>query len=182
LSTNLLSCEFYPCLSGIFGVFLPLFYLKKVKLKRQSGLSSDIIVLVKTGPSALFRDGARKIRAIILIFPPGLIVALAAKNIIIPQEATMSLFTGYKLRTPAGDLSEREQEALIKYVLDRTASQPATAHEVRLVLEGRLEAHDLSAGTLGALRESAHEFIVVGKPLAATERRMPRVRLTAVQA
>ena len=69
------------------------------------------------------------------------------------------LFTGFKLRTPTGYLSESEQEALIVYVLARAAVQPTIAHEVQLVLDGEQDACDLSASTLGALRHLADDFI-----------------------
>ena len=74
-------------------------------------------------------------------------------------------FTGFKFRSPAGYLSEREQAALIEYVLTRVAAQPATNHELCQVLEGRKEASELSESTLNSLREFARQFIAVGKPL-----------------
>ena len=77
----------------------------------------------------------------------------------------MSIFTGFKFRTPAGHLSEREQDALIKYVLARIAIRPATANEVKLVLDGKLDARDLSEGTLAVLRQVSTDFVVAGKPL-----------------
>ena len=77
----------------------------------------------------------------------------------------MSIFTGFKFRTPAGHLSEREQDALIKFVLARLAIRPATAHEVQMVLEGTLDARDLSEGTLAVLRQISTDFVVAGKPL-----------------
>jgi hypothetical protein len=90
------------------------------------------------------------------------------------QEIHMSIFTGFIFRTPTGYLNEREQEALIKYVLERVATQPATAHEVSLVIEGRQEARDLSAGTLSVLRALACDFITDGKPIHTPKRVMSR--------
>jgi hypothetical protein len=92
------------------------------------------------------------------------------------QEFLMSLFTGFTFRTPAGYLNEREQDALIKYVLERVAAQPATAHEVSLVIEGRQDARDLSADTLNALRALACDFITAGKPIHEPKRVMSRTR------
>ena len=74
------------------------------------------------------------------------------------------VFTGFKLRTSTGYLSEGEQDALITYVLARVAAQPTIAHEVQLVLDGRQDARDLSVSTLGALRNLAGDFIAAGKP------------------
>jgi hypothetical protein len=91
----------------------------------------------------------------------------------------MSLFTGFTFRTPIGYLNEREQDALIRYVMERVAAQPATAHEVSLVIEGRQEARDLSAGTLSALRTLARDFITAGKPIYAPKRVMSHARFMA---
>ena len=90
------------------------------------------------------------------------------------------LFTGFKLRTPTGYLSEGEQEALIIYVLARAAAQPTIAHEVQLVLDGQRDARDLSASTLGALRHLAGDFMAAGKPrnyLGSIFAALPRVQL-----
>jgi hypothetical protein len=111
-----------------------------------------------------------------LIFPPGLIVALAAKNIIIPQEATMSLFKGYKLRTPAGYLSEQEQAALITHLTTQAAKQPAVAREVRLVCKGRKDASEISPETLGVLREIANAYLVGSQPRSNRQTQL-RLRL-----
>ena len=75
-------------------------------------------------------------------------------------------FTGFNFKSPAGYLSEREQAALIEYVLSRAAAQPATNHELCQVLEGRKEASELSASTLNSLRDLARQFIAVGKPIS----------------
>ena len=91
----------------------------------------------------------------------------------------MTIFTGFKFRTPAGYLTEREQDALIKHILARIAAQPATANEVRLVIEGRADARNLSASTLAALRDLAGDFVAAGKSLddRSAVLARPRIRL-----
>ncbi len=72
----------------------------------------------------------------------------------------MSIFRGYKLKTEQnGYLSEKDQDALIKYVLGRAANDPLVSHEIRLVLEGRRDVGELSTSTLALLRKAAQEWI-----------------------
>lgn len=81
----------------------------------------------------------------------------------------MSIFTGFKLRTPVGHLSEDEQRALIKFVLARVAVQPDIANEVKLVLEGRRDICNLSPDTLSVLRQITNDFFAAGKPRTDSE-------------
>ncbi len=88
------------------------------------------------------------------------------------------LFTGYKLRTPAGYLSEREQAALVEHITAQATSQLTVAHELRLVFEGRKDASEISPATLSVLREIANDYLVVAKPRGA---RPTQLRLRLVQ-
>lgn len=69
----------------------------------------------------------------------------------------MSIFKGFKLSTPAGYLSEREQDELVRFVLSRVRADTDAARDIRAFLAD--EQHVIASDTLRLLRTLASEWL-----------------------
>ena len=59
-----------------------------------------------------------------------------------------SIFKGFLLRIPRGYFSAREQDELIRFVLEHVRFYPRSARETQAVLAEELDTADLSPKTL----------------------------------
>lgn len=73
-----------------------------------------------------------------------------------PRLAQPGIFRGFTLATPDGFVPQGEQAEIVQFI--QSNASPATTHEVRLVLEGRMAVQELSPGALVEMRRLTVQY------------------------
>ncbi len=69
------------------------------------------------------------------------------------------MFKGFFLKILGGYLSEKDQDELIQYILVEVRRYPQVAHEVQLMLDGKIDS--LSENAAGVLRSIAYKWLMM---------------------